>query len=153
MQAGTRLASIDTKNGGGKLVGVTYFPVKDGKKVQPGMEVQITPQTIKRERFGGIVGKVTKVSPFPITTEAAANVVGNSQIIAGLVPDTEPVVIQISAKLAADPQTFSGYEWSSSAGPSLKMSSGTTTTARVKIEDRSPISFVLPILRSISGIY
>ena len=153
VEAGTRLANIDTDNQGGKLVGVSYFPVKDGKKVRPGMEVQITPQTIKRERFGGIVGEVTKVSPFPVTTEAAANVVGNPEIIAGLVPETEPVVIQISAKLAADPKTFSNYEWSSSSGPKLKMSSGTTTNARVKIEERSPISFVLPILRSISGIY
>ncbi|WP_144863715.1 NHLP bacteriocin system secretion protein [Hyella patelloides] len=153
VEAGTRLASVDTDNQEGKLVGVTYFPVKDGKKVQPGMEVQITPQTIKRERFGGIIGTVTKVSSFPITTEAAANVVGNPQIIAGLVSETEPVVIQISAKLTSDPETFSGYEWSSSSGPQLKMSSGTTTSARVKIEERAPISFVFPILRSISGIY
>ncbi|WP_019503708.1 NHLP bacteriocin system secretion protein [Pleurocapsa sp. PCC 7319] len=153
VEAGTRLASIDTDNQEGKLVGVTYFPVKDGKKVQPGMEVQVTPQTIKRERFGGIVGTVTKVSSFPITTEAAANVVGNPQIIAGLVPETEPVVIQISAKLDLNPRTFSGYEWSSSEGPKLKISSGTTTSARVKVEERAPISFVFPILRSISGIY
>ena len=153
VEAGTRLANIDTDNQEGKLVGVTYFPVKDGKKVQPGMEVQITPNTIKRERFGGIVGKVTKVSSFPITTEAAANVVGNPQIIQALVPESEPAVIQISAKLTADPETFSGYEWSSSSGPQLKMSSGTTASARVKVEERSPISFVLPILRSISGIY
>jgi HlyD family secretion protein len=153
VEAGTRLASIDTDNQEGKLVGMTYFPVKDGKKVQPGMEVQITPQTIKRERFGGIVGTVTKVSSFPITTEAAASVVGNEQIITGLVPETEPVVIQIAAKLAPDPETFSGYEWSSSSGPQLKISSGTTTSARVKVEERTPISFVFPILRSISGIY
>jgi HlyD family secretion protein len=153
IEAGTRLASIDTENQAEKLVGVTYFPVQDGKKIQPGMKVQITPQTIKRERFGGIVGTVTDVSPFPITTEAAANVVGNPQIIAGLVPETQPVVIQISANLEPDSQTFSGYKWSSSSGPKLEISSGTTTSARVKVEDRAPITFVFPILRSLSGIY
>lgn len=153
IEAGTRLASIDTDDQAGNLVGMTYFPVKDGKKVQPGMEIQITPQTIKRERFGGIVGTVTKVSPFPITTEAAANVVGNPQIIAGLVPETQPVVIQIAANLKPDAQTFSGYQWSSSSGPKLKISSGTTTSARVKLTERAPITFVFPILRSLSGIY
>ena len=153
IEAGTRLASIDTDNQAGKLVGMTYFPVQDGKKIQPGMEIQITPETIKRERFGGIVGTVTKVSPFPITTEAAANVVGNPQIIAGLVPETQPVVIQVSANLKPDSETFSSYQWSSSSGPELKISSGTTTSARVKVEERSPISFVFPILRSLSGIY
>ena len=151
IDAGTRLASIDTDNQASNLVGMTYFPVQDGKKIQPGMEIQITPQTIKRERFGGIVGTVTKVSPFPITTEAAANVVGNPQIIAGLVPETQPVVIQVSASL--DSETFSGYQWSSSSGPELKISSGTTTSARVKVTQRAPITFVFPILRSLSGIY
>ncbi len=153
IDAGTRLASIDTDNRGGNLKGITYFPVQDGKKIQPGMEIQITPQTIKRERFGGIVATVTKVSPFPITTEAAANAVGNPQIIAGLVPETQPVVIQVAAKLKPDPETFSGFQWSSSSGPELKISSGTTTSARVKITERAPITFVFPILRSLSGIY
>ncbi len=153
VEAGTRLASINTDNQAGKLVGMTYFPVQDGKKLQPGMEVQITPKTIKRERFGGIVGIVQDVSSFPITTEAASKILGNPQIIQGLVPQSEPVVIQISANLESDSETFSGYKWSSSSGPNLKISSGTTTSVRVKVEERAPITFVFPILRSISGIY
>ncbi|MEM7594635.1 MAG: NHLP bacteriocin system secretion protein, partial [Cyanobacteria bacterium P01_A01_bin.83] len=153
IEAGTRLASINTDNQVNDLVGMTYFPVKDGKKVKPGMEIQITPQTVKRERFGGIVGTVTKVSPFPTTTEAAAKVVGSPEIIAGLVPETQPVVIQISASLEPDPETSSGFQWSSSSGPDLKMTAGTTTSARVKVSERAPITFVFPILRSLSGIY
>jgi HlyD family secretion protein len=134
-------------------VGITYFPVENGKKIQSGMKVQITPQTVKRERFGGIVGTVTDVSPFPITTEAAANVVGNPQIIAGLVSEKQPVVIQVSANLETDPKTFSNYKWSSSQGPKMTISAGTTTSVRVKVEERAPITFVFPILRSVSGIY
>lgn len=153
INAGTRIATIDTDSQEASLEGITFFPVQDGKKIESGMEIQITPQTVKRERFGGIVGTVTKVSAFPITSEAAAQKVGNPQIIAGLVSDREPVVIQISANLKPDEQTFSGFQWSSSAGPQLKISSGTTTSARVKVEERAPITFVLPILRSFSGIY
>lgn len=153
INAGDRIATINTEKQLSNLVGVTYFPVKDGKKIEPGMEIQITPQTIKRERFGGIVGTVTKVSPFPITSEAAAKKVGSSEIISGLVSQQQPVVIQVSANLNPDEQTFSGFEWSSSSGPQLKMSPGTTTSARVKVEERAPITFILPILRSFSGIY
>ncbi len=153
INAGTRIATMNTDRQQSNLVGITYFPVKDGKKIEPGMEIQITPQTVKRERFGGIVGTVTQVSPFPITTEAAAKKVGSTQIISGLVSQQQPVVIQISANLNPDEQTFSGFEWSSSSGPQLKMSPGTTTSARVKVEERAPITFILPILRSFSGIY
>lgn len=151
--AGTRLASIDVENTSSKVVGITYFPVGEGKKIQPGMMLQITPQTVKRERFGGILGTVTTVSAFPITREAAASVVGNPEVVAGLVGEKQEGVMQVFADLEHDSTTFSGYKWSSSTGPRLKISSGTTTFVRVKVEERAPITFVLPILRSTSGIY
>jgi HlyD family secretion protein len=154
----TRLASISEGNSDNKLLGITYFPVADGKKIQPGMEMQITPQTIKRERFGGIVGNVKNVSAFPITKETAISIVGNPEVVESLVSSKQQGgiqagLIQVSAELEPDSKTFSGYQWSSSSGPQIPISSGTTTTVRVKVEDRSPISFVLPILRSVSGIY
>ena len=54
---------------------VNYFAVADGKKIRPGMKVLITPDTVKRARYGGIVGKITEVSPFPVTSETATSVV------------------------------------------------------------------------------
>lgn len=153
INAGTRLGSIDAENPSSQMVGITYFPVGDGKKIQQGMTLQITPQTVKRERFGGIVSTITDVSAFPITREAAASVVGNSEVVAGLVGQKQEGVIQVFAALKRDQTTFSGYKWSSSTGPQLKISSGTTTVVRVQVEERAPITFVLPILRSITGIY
>jgi HlyD family secretion protein len=153
VQPGTRIANIDIDNPQEKMVGITYFSVEDGKKIQPNMIIQITPQTTKRERFGGIIGTITKISAFPMTKEAAANVVGNSEVVEGLVSQNQAGLIQVSADLQTNPDTFSGYQWSSSSGPQLKISPGTTTIVRVKIDERSPISYVIPLLRSFSGIY
>jgi HlyD family secretion protein len=153
LNAGTRLGSIEVENPSSKLVGMTYFTVGDGKKIQPGMTLQITPQTVKRERFGGVVGTITSISSFPITQDAAASVVGNPEVVQGLVSDKQEGVIQVFAELKPDTTTFTGYQWSSSKGPNLKISPGTTTTARVKVDERAPITFLLPILRSTSGIY
>lgn len=153
ISAGTRLASIDAENPDSKLVGITYFPIADGKKIQPGMQMQVTPQTVKRERFGGIVGTVANVSAFPITKEAVAKEVGNPELAAGLVSEKQDGVMQVLGNLEIDPKTASGYKWSSSTGPQLKISSGTTTVVRVTVEERAPITFVFPILRSVSGIY
>jgi HlyD family secretion protein len=151
--SGTRLGTIDVSKTTGKLVGVTYFSVKDGKKIQPDMMVQITPQTVKRERFGGIIGTVSSISQFPITKEAATKLVGNPEVVEGLVMDKQEGLMQVYSTLETDATTVSGYQWSSSTGPNLKISPGTTTLVRVKIEERAPITFVLPILRSFSGIY
>lgn len=152
IEAGTRVANLDIGSAG-KLTSITYFSVEDGKKIQPDMPIQITPQTVKRERFGGILGDITKVSAFPISKEAAANVIGNSEVVEGLVSDKQQGVMQVSATPYEDSNTFSGYQWSSSSGPNLEVSSGTTTTVRVTVEERAPVTFILPILRSISGIY
>ncbi len=153
VNAGTRLATIEAENPKSKLVGVTYFPVGEGKKIKPGMSIQITPQTVKRERFGGIVGTVTSISSFPITKEAAASEVGNPEVVEALISEKQGGLIQVFSDLKLDASTPSAYKWSSSKGPLLKISSGTTTVVRVKVEERAPITFVLPILRSVSGIY
>ncbi|MBW4510395.1 MAG: NHLP bacteriocin system secretion protein [Scytonematopsis contorta HA4267-MV1] len=153
INAGTRLGTIDAEDSSRKLVGVAYFSVGDGKKIQSGMTIQMTPQTVKRERFGGIVGNVTNVSQFPITKEAAASEVGNADIVASLVSQKQEGLMQVFANLELDPNTPSGYKWSSSTGPQTKISPGTTTVVRVKVEERAPITFILPILREHSGIY
>jgi HlyD family secretion protein len=153
IETGTRIGNIETEVRSSNLVGMTYFTVADGKKIQPGMVIQVTPQTIKRERFGGIVGTISSVSSFPISTESAASIIGNPEVVKGLVADKQEGVIQVFAELKPDPATFSGFEWSSSRGPQQKISAGTTTTVRVTVEERTPITFVLPILRSTSGIY
>ena len=153
VNAGTRLGSIDAEKPSSKLVGITYFPIGDGKKIQPGMTLQMTPQTVKRERFGGILSTVTDVSAFPISKEGAINRVGNAEVVEGLVSQKQEGLMEVEADLKLDTTTFSGYKWSSSTGPQLKISPGTTTVVRVKVDERAPITFVLPILRSTSGIF
>ncbi|MBD2385851.1 NHLP bacteriocin system secretion protein [Cylindrospermum sp. FACHB-282] len=145
---------IGTLNTGGKntsIVAVSYFDLKDGKQIQPGMTIQITPDTTKRERFGGIVGKITSVSPLPVTKEGAASVIGNPDLVAKLMPSGGGE-IEVRAEMAIDSSTFSGYRWSSSKGPKLNISAGTTTSVRVKVEEQAPITYLLPILRDFTGI-
>jgi HlyD family secretion protein len=153
INAGTRIGTIDVENSNSKLVSISYFAIGDGKKIKPEMTLQITPQTVKRERFGGILGKVTNISAFPISKEAAISRVGNTEVVESLVSQKQEGLMEIEAELQPDTATFSSYKWSSSKGPQLKISPGTTTVVRVKVEERAPITFVLPILRSYSGIY
>jgi len=156
---GTALGSLNVSSKEGALVGVTYFAVKDGKKVKPGMMIQITPDTVKRQRFGGIVGTVTSVSEFPITQKGVAAVIGNPDLVSGLIQgagggegNAGGAIVEVRAQLEPD-KTPSGYKWSSSQGPQLKMTPGITTTARVRVEEQAPITFLLPVLREWSGIY
>jgi HlyD family secretion protein len=148
---GTRLGSIAAQDSSAKLVSVAFLPVSDGKKIQKGMKLQITPTTVKREQFGGILGTVADVSAFPVTKEGASSLVGNPELLQNLM--SQGPQLAVFAELQPDTSTFSGFRWSSSKGPQMKMSSGTTTSVRVTVEEQAPITFVLPILKSWSGIY
>jgi HlyD family secretion protein len=148
---GAAVLSLQIEDPDTTLTSISYFPIADGKKIQPGMRIQVTPDTVERQRFGGILGTVTKVSPLPVTREGALSVVGNADIVQTLM--SGGAYIEVTARLETDPTTFSGYRWSSSRGPNLKMSSGLTHLSRVTVEGRAPITYLLPILRESSGIY
>ncbi|MEA5468225.1 NHLP bacteriocin system secretion protein, partial [Spirulina sp. 06S082] len=164
VQPGSQLGRLQLANTSETLVGISYFPIKDGKTIEPGMTIQITPDTVKRERFGGIIGKVISVSSFPVTPEAVTLSIGNADVAASLLVPTPELgqdpsqvptagAIEVMSELRSSDETFSGWQWSSSRGPQLQMTSGTTVTSRVQVEERAPITFVLPILREWTGIY
>ncbi len=152
LQPGDRLASIKLKGRSEEISSVAYFPIGDGKRISSAMKIYVTPDTVRRERFGGIVGTITEVSAFPITKQGATNLVGNAELIDELISQVGPV-IAVEAALELDTSTASGYKWSSSTGPkNLKITSGTTTIARVTIDKQAPIALILPLLREWSGI-
>jgi HlyD family secretion protein len=154
INAGGRLGSIEVAGVDDELISLVYFADKDGKQIREGMEVQVTPSLVKRERYGGIVGKVTSVSPFPVTLEDMSAIIGNENIAKNLGESLGgKVPIQVFASLEVDPNTISGFRWSSSDGPPIQLSSGTTTQVRVKVGEVAPISYVIPLFRSLTGIY
>jgi len=148
---GGPLATMETQDADHTLTSITYLPIAAGKKVEPGMQVQITPEVVERQRFGGILGTVISVSAGPATREGAMSLIGNAEVVAALLSGGGH--IEVVSRVEIDPSTFSQFRWSSSTGPKLRITSGTTTITRIRVEDRAPITYLLPILRATSGIY
>ena len=148
---GMRFGALQTQEQGKvNLTSLAYFDVKNGKRIKPGMKIQITPDTVKRERFGGIVAMVKSVSAYPVTSTRAASKLGNAELADRLTEKTAKV--EVIAELISEPSNVSGYQWSSSKGPDMKLTPGTTTALRVKVEEQAPITFLLPFLREWTGI-
>ena len=149
--AGSRLASIELTTDTSSLDCLLYVPVRNGKRIYRGMEALVTPDVVERERFGGIIGKVVDVSAYAVTVEGAATTIGSMDIARSLVSGEPSVEVRVA--LQPDPNTFSSYEWSSSQGPPVKISAGTTNAARIVVEREPAINYLLPFLRSLSGIH
>jgi HlyD family secretion protein len=152
VNSGTRLASIDLPDQSKKLIAVAYFPDQIGRQVLTGMNVQITPSQVKREQFGGIVGKVKVVSPYIPTIQGVNALIGSEEATRLLLPNGSAKV-EVFIELEEDSNTRSGYKWSSSKGPDISLESGTLSTVQVLVEERAPITYILPFLRSTTGIY
>ena len=131
------------------LKGLSYLAIKDGKRVKTGLAITITPDTVQRERFGGIIGRVEKVATLPSTREGILAAIGNADIAQTF--GSNGAVIEIESALETDPNTVSGYKWSSSQGITDQITSGTTATVKITLEERAPITFVLPFLRELGG--
>jgi hypothetical protein len=78
LTSGSRLLSLNIQVPNSAMMSVSYLPAKDGKNIQPGMAVQVIPDNVERNRFGGIVATVISVSPLPVTKEGALNIAAPS---------------------------------------------------------------------------
>lgn len=141
-----RIGSIEEGDPTSALICVAYLAVKDGKRTERAMAAEVTPDTVERERFGSIRGTVAEVSPYPVSVEAAASTIGSASVAGAIAGGGAAVEVRV--ELRPDPATFSGYAWSSSRGPQLKVSAGTTATIQVTLEERAPVTYVMPFLRS-----
>ncbi|MCH8241270.1 MAG: NHLP bacteriocin system secretion protein [Planctomycetes bacterium] len=148
VEEGQRLATIRVKIKDGALIAYAYFDVKDGKLIDEDDVAHVTPTTVKRERYGSIIGRVTAVSDYPVTTEAVQTHVGNAEVARRLTAGGDKIEVTVELKRST---TGEGFEWTSGKDPGIDISAGMNVTVRINVEQRTPISFVIPILRQWSG--
>ncbi|MFA6012743.1 MAG: NHLP bacteriocin system secretion protein [Desulfobacteraceae bacterium] len=135
------LVGKNTKN----LEAIIYFPAIQGKKVKRGMKAQLAPSTTRQEEHGFMLGLVTSVSDFPVSSTAMMNVLHNDALVSSLSSGGSP--IEVHADLIPDPRTPSGYKWSSGNGPNLMMGSGTMCMGSIVVEQQKPINMVIPLFK------
>jgi HlyD family secretion protein len=146
--AGSSIASIESGVTGIQLV--LYLPPDQGKQVKPGMDVRVSPSTIKREEYGTIIGTVREVSDFPATGQAMLATLQNDKLVAQFSARGAPFATRID--LTRDPSTVTGYKWSGGSGPPTLISSGTIADAEVTVSEDAPITFVIPLIRKMTGL-
>lgn len=153
VQPGHTLFELEGSTNNNQLQSLAFFSPGDGKRLKVGQLVQITPASTKAQRHGGIQGKVLKILRLPVSDEAVTGRLGNPSWLKSLGNKNQGPLIEVRTSLQRTDSTLSGYDWGSGKGPALKLTSGTPTSVRVLVEERRPISYVIPLLRNLSGIY
>ena len=142
---------LSVEDGDGALEALIYLPPQsEAKLVKPGMAVQLSPATARKERYGYLVGQVTAVSKFPSSEQGMLATFNNPALVRELARRGPPVAVTVALKPSRD--TRSGYQWSSSAANQLELNSGTIASASITIEEQRPISLLIPMFRQIAGL-
>lgn len=127
-----------------ELIAVLYVPIHEGKQLMPGMDVRVSPITVKREEHGSLIGTIISVSELPATVQGMMTVLGNE----GLVQELGRFGVSLEVRVSLEPSanTYSGYRWTTAEGPPIRLSSGTLVHASVTLDKTRPISLVVPQL-------
>ncbi len=139
---------------------IVFVPAGEGKKVNAGDVVEVSPTTVKREEHGFIKGKVVAVSELPATKLAMESALQHPELVESFLKRHESgVLLRVHVKLeeadagdrAAESRSGSGsstennrFAWSSSSGRLQPLKTGTMCQAAIVVERRRLISLVLP---------
>jgi HlyD family secretion protein len=144
IQPGTPIVSLERIGAKGGLEALLYVDSREGKILSPGMQVQIAPTIVRKERYGVMLGTVRAVEGFPSTRQGMMRVLKNDELVQAFLAETAGTPIAVRAELTLEQSTPSGYRWSSGSGPDLVLTSGTRCVAHVTTRTQKPLSLVLP---------
>lgn len=124
------------------LEAMFFVPAEQGKQLAPGMQVHVSPSTVKAEEYGYLQGNVSSVSQFPVSEGDMLTLLEDDSLVSAL--RTENDQLQVSVELVRDSSTPSGFAWSSSKGPPFPVSHGTLCTATFIVGQEHPADLIFP---------
>ena len=128
---------------------IAYVPSQHAKEIRTGLEVEISPTSVKREEFGFLKGTVRFVADYPATPAALMRNFENESLVKSLTSDG--TITEVRVTLLRDTGTPSGFRWSSAKGPAIRITPGTLAGIRIVTRQQTPISLVLPFLKAKAG--
>lgn len=137
-----RLASDEVQQGN---VVVCYVPLSSGKKIVPGMQVMVYPTTVNKQEYGHMEATVLSVDEYVTSTTQMKKMLGDELLVNSFTQDGP--VIAVTCELKTDPNTDSGYYWSSKKGADILLAEGTLVTTDIVTERKAPIQMVIPLLK------
>lgn len=138
IRTGDAVASIEPV--GGAPTAVVFVPVETDRRVAAGMPVRLSPADARPDVFGYLRGHVTYAAPFPASADRVRAALQNDAVASGFSPDVPVREVHI----ALDVDAQGNLMWSGLQNSGRALSPGTPCNVTIVVEDRAPISFILP---------
>ena len=140
--AGSPICTVRLTQNRDDLSGVFYIPVDKGKRVEPGMTIQLAPNGVDVTQTGSLLGVVKSVSQYPVSAEGVKKGLGNAQLAQYVLSQGGGTAVEVRFNLVKDRESESGYLWTSVVGRHKPITAGSFCTGFVVIEREPPIEKV-----------
>ena len=137
--AGTPLYNVRIEEGNQEIFAILYVPALTGSKIKLGTTIQVSPGAIDSSLYGSLVGNVTELSNYPVTSQRISFWTGNDEFAKWIVQQCGGAVMEVRVELIHDDNTPSGYLWTTLKGSDEKISSGMTCTATAIVKREAPL--------------
>lgn len=138
VRSGDAIATIQPS--GANPTAIVFVPVETDRRVAAGMAVRLSPADARPDVFGFLRGHVTYAAPFPASPDRIKAALQNDAVAAGFPPDVPLREVHIA--LDVDPN--GNLIWSGLQNSGRSLSPGTPCYATIVVEERAPMSFLLP---------
>ncbi len=145
VSAGGKVASLlsgNLKND----VAICYVRLADAFKLKRGMQAYIFPSTVDKQEYGHIEATVEEISSHVASEEDLKMQIASDEVIKDF--ERNGSVVEVRCRMKTDPDTVSGYSWSTKKGKDIELSTGTLVSATIITENKKPIELLIPYLKN-----
>ncbi|MBO7252438.1 MAG: HlyD family efflux transporter periplasmic adaptor subunit [Oscillospiraceae bacterium] len=129
---------------------VCYVPLAQAKKLERGMQVNVTLDSQDSSAYGNMVARIINIDSYATPSEGMASVLGSNNHLEGEFTKNGAVAA-VACELYPDASTASGYFWTNKKGSTLNVQNGSLVTARIVTEEVAPITKLFTKLKDIWG--
>ena len=140
--AGSTICTIRRDDGRDEMIGVMYVPAVNGKKIQPDMTIQLSPNGSSSSEDGSLLAVVRSISRYPVSSSAVVKRVGNQELAQWFLAKNDNAAMEVTFELVKDPGSATGYLWTSSVGQHKPVTSGSICSGFVIVDRKPPIEKV-----------
>jgi hypothetical protein len=138
VQRGERLVTISKEAEQSKaLECLLFIPAERMRNIRKGLAVSVYPASVSKQTYGSMTGTVSIISEYPVTWRYLADRL-NSENLADFFLKND-ACYEVYLNLVSSEETVTGYEWTTSRGPSTAFGDLTLCTASVVIDELRPV--------------
>lgn len=131
-------------------IAVVYVPLSKAKKLERGMQVNITLDSLDSSSYGNMVARIINIDAYATPKEGMSSVIGSNNNLESTF-NKDGAVVAVACELYPDNSTTSGYYWSNEKGATVNVQNGSLVTAKIVTDEVAPITKLFSKLRDFWG--